>query len=239
MVSAARQKIDPQTRQLFDAEVDKPKHDEILTSLFRSDERLLALITRVHAFKDLKPFSSEDRFRLVDRTYGSPFADRQTVTFEEAVQLTGSTPRWSSLSRIRGLRKTLESPLSMETGTRSTRIMGFIDMLLSYQLISGLFVERGDDRKYTWIVDSMPWSMLVEVKGEWPTAGNLLRQLNLYRECRVGGEVKRVVIGPDDSVNDLVCEHGWRLATFNEDIKISLVPAPKAAKKQKLSPNEF
>jgi hypothetical protein len=240
MVSSARQKVDPQTRQLFDAEVDKPKHDEILTSLFKDDARLQALIMRTHQLKPLREPLESDEIGLWDGYHGGPLSrPARTLSFKEAVQLAGIAPTWSSLNPIREFHKRAESPLMMESSPRSIRLMGFIDIQLDYVIAGPMYLLQDRMGKVSWEAEYLRWRMLIEIKGEWPTAGNLLRQLNLYSSCVGGAGTKRLVVGPDASMNELVCAHGWRLATFDQNLKLNLVRPLEKARQPKLKPNEF
>lgn len=219
-MSGARQKIDRQTLQLFDNEVDRPEHDQILTTLFRNDSRLNTLLMRVHNLRELATPTAGAELGIwtqyYDPTVGAKPASK--VSLEQAINLAGPPPEWTSLSPIRELQKTLEHPLYMESGPRSSRVMGFIDLLLRYQILSPLYLMELGPNKYQWETNKETWTTLVEVKSQWPSAGNLLRQLNLYAACMRSTDTKRVVIGPDDSMNDLLCEHGWRLVTFSPDL---------------------
>lgn len=238
-MSGARQKIDKQTLQLFDHEVDKPEHDQILTTLFRNEVRLNALLMRVHNLRELATPTTGDNLgvwtQYYDPTPGAQPAAK--VSFEEAISLAGQPPQWSSASPIRELHKTLEHPLYMESGPRSSRVMGFIDLLLRYRILSPLYLMKHGHDKYEWETNKETWTTLVEVKSRWPSAGNLLRQLNLYAACMRSTDSKRVVIGPDDSMNDLLCEHGWRLVTFSPDLSTFQLMAD--TKKMPSRPSDF
>lgn len=224
MAGAARSKIDPQTRQLFDVEVDQPEHDEILTTLFRSEERLKGMLRALHGIKELVQPDQSHVFKVHPAAVASGYSQPKVreVNFEDAVKLVGGTPpTWKTLEPIRDLKKVLEAPLLFYT-ERSSRILGFIDLLITYWIPTGLKIQESSlNRGHYWEVEKQAYSVLLEVKSRWPTAGNLLRQLNMYSRCSAGksGQDIRVVIGPDATMNDLLYEHGWRLATFTPDLK--------------------
>lgn len=223
MTGAARKKIDPQTLQLFDSEVDQPEHDDILTTLFRDEDRLLRLIKQLHGLHDLVPPQETDKFDVWHIHKDSSHRGAQEiVTSQQAVEMCGGPPpQWQSLSPIRKFEKHLEVPL--EYGDRYSRIVGFIDMVLGYSTVGPLYLVKDHSGKYTWHSDKNHCFLYIEVKSKWPTAGSLLRQLNLYGKCIVenpnsGITRKKIVIGPDESMRDLLEEHGWWLANFNADL---------------------
>lgn len=219
-MSAVRKKIDPSTRDMFDAEVDVPEHDKVLTTLFQHPTALQDLLREMHALPDaLPPFHESSTFTLID---DRPHGTVETVGLERAITLTGTAPSWSSPSPIRIRSKVLELPVqwSSERGSYS-RIVGFCDIGLTYSLIKWPNIVRNTSGAYEWQGEGEDFNALVEVKAQWPTEGNLIRQLNLYRYSDpIGFKNKRkyLVVGPDDSVNQLVCEHQYRLATFSQTL---------------------
>lgn len=239
MAGAARSKIDRQTMQMFDAEVDAPQHDNILTTLFSSDERLRAMICKIHGIGQLIPLGPNHVVPVVDW-----YSDQKLreISFSDAQSLMeGPPPSWRTLDPIRDLKKKLEAPLYHYT-QHSSRIMGFADLLLSYWIPGPLTLTTHDGKKYVWRVNQRHYHIVAEVKGKWPTAGNLLRQLNLYATCGSGanGQEIRIVVGPDNSMADLLHAHGWRLVTFDADLsKFRLCKKPDAPKRQAESANTF
>lgn len=242
MAGSARQKIDPQTRDMFDAEVDRPDHDRILTTLFSDDAALLSLVAGLHNLPKLQPFSPDSKFTVTS----DGVRDRK-VTYADAIRLTGIEPQWASLSPIRVTKKRMEVPLIhwSEKG-RYSRIVGFCDIGVEYEVLSWPTIEWHSDGKYSWERPATSWAALIEVKGAWPTAGNLVRQLNLYSTLSMSGldqsshHRSRLVVGPDATMNELVCEHGYRLATFGVSGKtFSLVPGVTAKTTPKLPAGTF
>lgn len=131
MSSKARQKIDPQIRDMFDAEVDRPDHDRILTTLFGNDIALHSLLVELHKPKEFQPFNEASRFRLNHDFYSDTF-----MTYAEAVEKTGVEPKWISKSPINIVRKRLEVPmLWWSNNDRYSRIIGFVDIALQYEKI--------------------------------------------------------------------------------------------------------
>lgn len=222
MTSKARQKIDPQTRDMFDLEVDRPDHDKILTTLFADEGALLSLLTELHSLPSLPPFTDDSTFKV--GAFGhDPRAS--SVNLEKAVALTGVRPQWVNDSPIRIVGKQLEVPLQWVSDDRGryTRLIGFCDIGVVYDIAKWPSIEETVyDKSYRWVDNTERHHVLIEVKSAWPTAGSLIRQLNLYRYATpVGlGDSRRgglLLVGPDASMNALANEHYYRLVTFDQD----------------------
>ena len=84
MVSAARQKVNRQTMQLFDTEVDRPEHDQIMLTLFNNTEALERLIVQLLNLANLRPFNELSQFEVI--SYNGNHQSSRTVSFEEAKQ---------------------------------------------------------------------------------------------------------------------------------------------------------
>jgi hypothetical protein len=221
MTSKARQKIDPQTRDMFDPEVDRPDHDKILTTLFADEGALVSLLTELHGLPPLPPFTDDSVFS-VESGYES---QATSVNLTQAVTMTGVHPQWANASPIRIVGKQLEVPMqwgSDEHG-RYARLIGFFDIGVVYEIARWPSIEKaGHGKGYHWTDNAERRHVLIEVKSAWPTAGNLIRQLNLYKYARpVGlGDSRRgglLLVGPDASMDALANEHHYRLVTFGQD----------------------
>ena len=217
MSSTARKKIDPRTIDLFDKEVDKPEHDQILVRLFQDDEQLDRLIFELHGSPLRPSFDAASTFKVYDR-HGTRMAD---VNLEKAIELTGVTPVWKSKSQFQVTHKSMEVLLNYSTNEygKYSRLIGFIDIGVAYKETLFPTISIGEKNIAHWTADFKTHTALFEVKSEWPTAGNLIRQLNLYRYADpVGfsGLQKNILVGPDDSMRELASQHGYRLVTFNE-----------------------
>lgn len=230
MTSKARQKIDPQTRDMFDPEVDRPDHDKILTTLFADEGALLSLLTELHSLLSLPPFTDDSTFTV--GAFGhAPKAS--SVNLAKAVALTGVHPQWASDSPIRIVGKQLEVPLQWISDDRGryARLIGFCDIGVVYDIAKWPSIEETVyGKSYRWVDNTERYHVLIEVKSAWPTAGNLIRQLNLYRYANpVGlGDSRRgglLLVGPDASMNTLANEHYYRLVTFDQDgARFELLP---------------
>lgn len=245
MAGNARAKIDRQTMSMFDPEVDKPEHDAVLTTLFSANKQLVDLLTEYHQVKALEPFTAASMFSFKDEWESSKTTSQ--ITSAEAAKLTGKEAKWATTSPIRLLNKASEVILhySADVTGRYSRIVGFIDIVVLYELVSKPpMVKRTGKETYEWVGFKSQHTAYIEVKGQWPTSGNLLRQLNLYRASSGGTETfasrHDFVVGPDDSMNDLVCAHGYRLVTFDATgTNFQLVPGSNKAMVSKRDRGQF
>ncbi|OEK06713.1 hypothetical protein [Roseivirga misakiensis] len=93
--------------------------------------------------------------------------------------------------------------------------IGFIDMAITYSYqdiwINGIPYNRNDQfdiSNYSipqWATDLSTETIYVEVKTKIPSAGELMRQLNLYRNYRPG---TYVVVSPDKRFKDILSNQG-------------------------------
>jgi hypothetical protein len=244
MVSTARKKIDTQTQQMFDSEIDKPEHDQILTRLFNSEDQLVGILMELHGVKPLTPFTDASIFKLVSYGGGHHWTVHKEVIFEEAARLTGSRPVWKSTSPVRIQQKKIEVLMNYSLDGKYSRLVGFIDIGVTYEVADYPFIIQDHYGKCQWDSAKLDCVAMVEVKSAWPTSGNLLRQLNLYRASDPLGMSRQIrtnlLVGPDDSVNELVTQHGYRLVTFDAAVlKFMLVPGNIPKAKPKNLPGEF
>lgn len=241
MTSAARKKVDPRTLELFDREVDKPEHDHILVRLFEDDEQLGRLIHEVHGSPQLLPFDKRSSFNVFD-SHGTLL---RKVGIDESTSLTGHRPVWKSASPFQIGHKSLEVLMNFSTDEHGkySRIIGFIDVGISYVEKLCPHIALNGKGVAHWKPEFKQRMALFEVKSTWPTVGNLIRQLNLYRYASpVGfdGRRKNILVGPDDSMNDIANQHGYRLITFNKDAsKFTVCPAPPSKVKAETVAGEF
>lgn len=241
MTSAARKKIDTRTLELFDREVDKPEHDHILVRLFEDDEQLGRLIHELHGSPQLQPFDQRSSFKVFDG-HGDLL---RTVDIEEAARLTGHRPVWKSATPFQIGHKSLEVLMSYSSDDHGkySRIIGFIDVGISYVEKLYPYIRLDGKGVAHWMSEGVQRTALFEVKSTWPTVGNLIRQLNLYRyawPASFHGRRMNILVGPDDSLNDIANQHGYRLITFSQDAsKFTVCPAPPGKSKAEPVAGEF
>lgn len=241
MTSTARKKIDTRTLELFDKEVDKPEHDQILVRLFQDDEQLDRLIYELHGSPVRTPFDANSTFSLYDKHgYG-----HQKIGLKKAIELTGVSPAWKSKSPFQVMRKSMEVLMNYSTDEHGkySRLIGFVDIGVAYKESLYPSLICNEKNETAWSQDFTDHTALFEVKGSWPTAGNLIRQLNLYRWAEPAGfrgGRKHILVGPDDTMNELAGQHGYRLVTFNADGDVfTLTPGIPKKEPDKRGPGEF
>ena len=247
MVGNARKKVDSQTMQMFDPEVDKPEHDAVLVNLFQNEAAIVSLLTELHGLEPLEPFTQQSLFAT-----GAPYApgSNQVVPFNRAVDLTGVEPSWESNSPIRLSHKSIEVLMnySSDSAGRYSRLIGFMDIGVSYQVMTMPYIElSASTNRYHWAAENLHYCALFEVKSAWPTSGNLIRQLNLYKKSipsgfhvSIGASYKHLLVGPDETVNDLANQHGYRVVTFDASgERFNLVPGVTAQPNKANIPGRF
>jgi hypothetical protein len=193
----------------------------------------------IHKPKPFEAFNQGSRFKLSDNVYSDT-----TISYADAVSRTGIAPEWVSESPIRITQKQLEVPMLWHSDNgRSSRVIGFVDIGVQYVAIGWPTVHKDRGDKFFWQKTEEIRHAIIEVKGAWPTVGNLIRQLNLYRVASASGLhglQARLVIGPDASTNDVLCEHGFRLATFDQLLtKFELVSSNAKPKVAALTAGQF
>lgn len=235
MSSKARQKIDGQTLQLFDTEVDRPEHDQVVTMLYEDSSTLAELIQGSLGCKSLTHLedSSVIAVRSWDGSLGGEVVDQ--LSYSDASRLTGIPATWDSLNPVRIKGKKLEVLMNYSTNHgRSERLIGFVDIGVTYQVVTGMEISREQGR-YRWEPQTSSGTCLIEVKAAWPTVGNLIRQLNLYSHSvpvlPATDERHHIVVGPDETMAKTCEEHRWRTAVFENAAKeFRLLPKRSQAK---------
>lgn len=117
------------------------------------------------------------------------------------------------LSKIRGVdpsqlkicRKSMEQPMQENVRGDSGRVLGFADLFALHDEPDS--TGRG--------VETQRVQTLFEVKTKWEGVGTLIRQLRFYQGCWPRPN-ETVVVGPDDSLADVLAEHGFPLVTFDD-----------------------
>jgi hypothetical protein len=243
VTSAARRKVDPQTLDMFDPEVDKPDHDAIVRSLYEDTDAMRRLLMEFHGLSPLRAFTEADEFSVTTYPeYSTPESRR--LSYAEAVRQTGHAPTWHDPLPVRIVKRQMEVLLDYypSESTRASRLMGFIDVGYAYDIVGWPSLCKAERSGLEWVRNEKRHVALFEVKGQWPTSGNLMRQLNLYAATLARGfdqgAIRRFVVGPDASVNALVCGHGYRLVTFDPSGQLTLRPDERE-KASKRAENQF
>ncbi|MFZ6758141.1 hypothetical protein ACO0K9_13105 [Undibacterium sp. Ji50W] len=196
-MASAREKL-PQLG-LWDSEVSKPNHDTITLWAHKHAEMLARQYVTTYA----------DHFneRGIDLLPDWPHA-----LLERNPELGMPPPKCPTLVSKRELEAVLRG--RSEGASRYNPILGYGDLLLHCEAHVLGTIESERPRKKEWWVETMRFQILVEVKTELPTLGELMRQLNLYRES-----VRHViVVAPDEKYAELLSEQGILFVRYDADL---------------------
>lgn len=180
---------------LWDSEVSLPKHDEICLWVYEHAEEVL---------RTLRPQLFRPDWIDADFVHGA--SSEAISTFRS------NTERAAPVIVKKALEYTL-TPREEGRGARSWRPpVGYGDVLLAY---SAPFPEpqyNHRDAITSFELAHQTHELLIEVKTELPTLGELLRQLNLYSTAFQG---RQAVVASDDRYADILREHGFGFMRFD------------------------
>lgn len=211
------------TQQLgfWDPEVSTPVHDEIVLWAYRNADQILKAVCG----EDYeRPWDWVDfGHRYLPSFYINGAEAQKEKAAAEAFMKDNPRPR----PQVVG--KTLEMVLKTRTGHKQNfeKIVGYADLVLEVEFPFLCEVTAGDEvGKYTfveievstggrgcckWPHPSHTPSILVEAKSAIPSLGELIRQLNLYREAFTG---PIVVVSPDARHAEILEEQGVVFVLF-------------------------
>jgi hypothetical protein len=194
-MATAREKI-PQLG-LWDDEVPKISHDKVVLWAYKNAEVLLR--EYLLAFPDRDPrHAASDKWDSVCIQYA-----RANKKLSELPPL---PPKPTTLVKNRVLEKVImQHP---EHGRSLPRILGYADLVIEW---AEPMVEWSQEHS-KWYLSSNGRALLVEAKTTMPSLGELMRQINLYRQ--VYGSV--VVVGQDDSYAEILREQGVLFVKYSE-----------------------
>lgn len=197
-MASAREKL-PQLG-LWDNEVSKPNHDTITKWAYEHAEMLVRQYVTTYA-----PYFNERGIDILP--------DWSQALLDKNPELGIPPPKCSKLVLKREWEAVLRGR-SDGVGGRYNPILGYGDLLLHCEANVLGTVETERTRKKEWWVETMRFQILVEVKTELPTIGELMRQLNLYRES-----VRHViVVAPDAKYAELLSEQGILFVQYDADV---------------------
>lgn len=194
-MASAREKI-PQLG-LWDDEVPKISHDKIVLWAYQNAEFLLQSYLQAFPERDY-------RKALGDKWAGDGISYANAG--KKLSELPPLPPKPTTLVTSRELEKVITQ--HSEHGRSLPRILGYADLVIQW----------GDPRaewyaeKDKWVVTASTRSLLVEAKTTMPSLGELMRQINLYRQ--VYGSV--VVVGQEDSYAEILREQGVLFVKYPE-----------------------
>lgn len=204
MGESLREAIQLKQQGYWDDEVRLPSHDRICTW---AAENSLDIASAIYPHQFGRGWRPED----VDVTHAWA-TQRERDRFKFDSQRICERPRPSPKTRIRW-----EVALYAEHDKRQ---LGFADLTIDVMLprITAEWApdSRGPNDVYmrsviTWASEVWTPSILVEAKSQMPTMGELMRQLNHYRQ---GFSGPLVVIAPDDSLSSLLSDQDVRFFRY-------------------------
>lgn len=200
-VAVQRQKI--QQLGFWDPEVAKPLHDDITKWAYVRAEALARAYVAYRAKWFEEKFDSDvdpdwPVARVADARAKYPVLGEPPIKY--AVRIRGR--EWEAVLRER------DPEYHPRQLPRNQRLLGYADLLVHFSLQQLGVAERqggpsGRDHA-EWYVREREFRLIVEVKTILPTIGELMRQINLYREAYS----HVVLVAPDDGYAELLGEQG-------------------------------
>jgi hypothetical protein len=208
-MAGARDKV--QQLGFWDMEVAKPKHDEITLWALENAE---VLARRYMAFRGDRVMAE---WGAVE---GSSWPHARVLKLRNEYPDLGErlpTKRATLVVKreLAAVLREREPEWHPRQVPRNQRTLGYADLLMhcvgehlgASQLVSGREPPQ-------WTVREEPFRIIVEVKSELPTIGELMRQLNLYRQSC--GQV--IVVAPDDRYTALLAEQGILFVKYDPTV---------------------
>lgn len=195
-MGSAREKL-PQLG-FWDEEVPKRSHDSMVLWAHANAERLVR--------QYLAAFPSRDYGAALSETWGSV-----SITVRSGEKLTALPPlpaKPRELVEKKALEYVLQQYPENVNGRSLPRILGYADLVIFW---TDPTVEWGDDQN--WHLSGRRRQILVEAKTVWPSIGELMRQINLYR--LVCQDV--IVVAPDATHADILREQGVLVVPIDTD----------------------
>ena len=198
MTAAQREKI--QQLGFWDTDVANPGHDDITLWAMGCAEDLAQ---RYVAFRGI------DWFESYGMTVGASWSLERVAKCQRDFPELGDPPaRRTTLVAKREIEAVLrerEPEYHPRQVPRNQRILGYADLLLhcvSEQLGASQVVSGREPPR--WDVREVGFKIIIEVKSVLPTLGELMRQLNLYRQAHPNV----VLVAPDERYAGLLREQG-------------------------------
>lgn len=187
------QRIRQNMAMISDPEVKTPEHDAIMIWLDANIEGILQ--KRFCPNYDQKHWTE----KYLDQVFGEYCKDceewaRRDSKFERRYEMRQVLPEPPPLGRVTVHRKRWEVPVK-----REQYVVGFVDMQVEFSHGKHLYISNSSDDP--WGVREDRYVCNIEVKPTIASVGELVRQINLYREYLRG---IYVVASPDDRWIDVL-----------------------------------
>jgi hypothetical protein len=195
-MASAREKI-PQLG-LWDDEVPKVSHDKVVLWAYENAERLVR--TYLESFPDWDTESAlSEKWESGSINYA-----RSGKKLSELPQL---PPKPTQLVSKKILEKVIQQ--YPEGGRLLPRILGYADLVIEWRSYRVTWCSEDNQ----WDINSRERALLVEAKTVMPTLGELMRQINLYRQVYSGV----VVVAQDASYAEILKEQGVLFIQYRAD----------------------
>jgi len=176
--------------QIYDPEVKTPAHDAIMLWL---NENITGIIQNLHP-------------EVAGRNWGGEYLGKIIST---AIHESGKTECAGPLDDPPPFgivlidRVTWEYPVVKGEG-QYQRIMGFVDLAVEYTIPTRLsaWISKKDDNLH-WEIEARELKAFFEVKSSIGSLGEVIRQINLYRQL-LGSHHEWFLVCPDNSHADLI-----------------------------------
>lgn len=205
MSARMRGEIQRQQQGYWDDEVTLASHDSICAWAY---DNSLQIVKAVYPHQFRSTWHDED----IDMSH-SWALERERERYKFDAQRLRAKPRPSPQTRVHW-----EVPLFASAD--STRQLGFADLVIRVLLprIRAEWASESHGRNDTYMGCEIAWGrevwapdILVEAKAKLPNAGELMRQLNHYRQ---GFDGMCVVVAPDDSLSSLLSSQGVQFVRY-------------------------
>lgn len=197
-MASAREKL-PQLG-LWDDEVAKVSHDRIVLWAYENAESI------VRAY--LTKFPDRDNEKALSEKWES-----DAISLGRSGKKLGDLPALPPKPKQLVVQKVLEKVIQQypENGRSLPRILGYADLVIEWRSYR---VSWTDDDN-TWHVHWRDRALLVEAKTVLPSLGELMRQINLYRQV-YGGVV---LVAPDSRYEEILNEQGVLFFPYGESVE--------------------
>ena len=196
-MASAREKISQ--LGLWDDEVPKLSHDTMVIWAYNNAEFLVK--------QYLSSFPALDYGRVFTQKWESPAIIIRSG--ERLADLPPMPAKPTSLVSSKVIEQVIQQYPENGNGRSLPRILGYADLVVSWH---DLTIEWGDDKE--WHVGGRDRRLLIEAKTVWPSLGELMRQLNLYR--LVYGNI--IVVAPDAAYAEILKEQGVLVVPYKTEL---------------------
>lgn len=157
---------------------------------------------------NLKAKTHIEKLGFVDKDKKSSEHDKiQLWTYDNVETVIAETIMKNETNPYKIVNRKWEFPVRYTNGSFQS-LIGFIDLRIG---VNGKFKVQGQ------LVDDSDYPVFIEVKTQIPNLGELLRQMNTYRNYISG---KFIVVAPDDRYKRILNEQGIHFYKYQDPEKL-------------------